>query len=171
LALVLLVGCSGPVISGGAGQWDADGLRFTVPSGWELRASTMSPLGDSRRLFYLATQRLRDDCTGGATAQTCLLPVDELARGGVLVWWQATNCAGPACSLPDGELTQVGGRPAVIVATAQGCGAIGQTDATTYLVSVSPQRLDAVVVCSRDATAAAREALRSLLDAVEWRTP
>jgi len=54
---------------------------------------------------------------------------------------------------------------------AEGCGQIGQTDASAYLVSVSPQRLDTIVVCSRDASTATLRTLRAFLDAVEWRTP
>ncbi len=172
LAVVMLVGCAGPASTGGRPtRWDADGVRFTVPDGWQVRASTMAPLGGARRLLYLATQPLRDDCSGGAGAQTCVLPIDQLAPGGVLVWWHTTTCAGPACSLPGGDLTQVGGRAAVTVPAADGCAAIGQTAASAYLVSVSPQRLDAIVVCSRDASAATLASLRALLDAVEWRTP
>lgn len=172
LGLVVLVGCAGPATLGkGPARWDADGVRFTVPDGWEVRASTMAPLGDARRLFYIATQPLRDDCSGSAGAQICALPIDQLVPGGVLVWWHTTNCAGPACSLPGGDLTQIGGRAAVTVPAADGCAAIGQTAAAGYLVSVSPQRLDAIVVCSRDATAATLAALRAFLDVVEWRTP
>jgi hypothetical protein len=172
VALVLLVGCTAPAASGsGPAQWDADGVRFSIPDGWEVRASTMKPVGDSRRLLYLATQPLRDDCSGSAGVQTCGLPIDQLLPGGVLLGWHTTTCAGPACSLPDGDLTQVGGRAAVIVPAADGCGTIGQTAASAYLVSVSPQRLDAIVVCSRGATAAMLASLRAFLDGVEWRTP
>ncbi len=169
---IVLAACATPTGSrGGLERWDRDGMRFDVPAGWELLASTAAASGGSRRLLYLATQPLRDDCTAGAYAQSCRLPIDELETGGVLLWWHTTNCAGPACSLPDGSLTQVGGRDAVVVPAADGCGGIGQTDASAYLVAVTPQRLDTIVVCSRDASAFTPDTQRAFLDAVEWRTP
>lgn len=167
----LLAACTGPGYDGGGPRWDADGLRFTAPTGWELRAVTAEATGGSRRLFYLATQPLADDCVAEAGAQSCGLPVDQLDPGGLLLWWHTTGCAGPDCSLPDGSATRVGDREAVVVDPANGCAAIGQTDATAYLVQVSPQRLDAIVVCTRDADAATLATLRALLAAIDWRTP
>lgn len=169
---IALMACALPAVSGdGPERWDRDGVRFSVPAGWELLGSTAAASGGSRRLLYLATQPMHDDCTTTAYAQTCNLPIDQLEPGGVLLWWHTTACAGPACSLPDGDLTQVGGRAATAVSPAEGCGQIGQTDASAYLVAVSPQRLDTIVACSRDASAATVETLRAFLDAVEWRTP
>lgn len=169
---IVLSACATPTGSGGGlERWDRDGVRFDVPTGWELLASTAAASGGSRRVLYLATQTMRDDCTTRAYAQTCSLPIDQLKPGGVLIWWHTTICAGSACSLPDGRLTQIGGRAAAAIPPAEGCGVVGQTDASAYLVAVSPQRLDTIVVCSRDADAAQLQALRAFLDAVEWRTP
>lgn len=169
---IALSACAAPTSSGGGlERWDRDGVRFDVPAGWELLASTAATSGGSRRLLYLATQSMRNDCHTGADAQTCSLPIDQLEPGGILVWWHTTACAGPACALPDGGLTQVGGRAATSVPPSDGCGQIGQTDASAYVVAVTPQRLDTIVVCSRDASAATLQALRAFLDAVEWRTP
>lgn len=169
---IVLSACAAPTGSrGGLERWDRDGVRFEVPAGWDLLASTAAASGGSRRLLYLATQPMRGDCTITAYAQTCSLPIDQLEPGGVLIWWHTTTCAGPACALPDGDLTQIGGREATAVPRAEGCGQIGQTDASAYLVAVSPQRLDTIAVCSRDASAATLGELRAFLDAVEWRTP
>ncbi len=169
---IVLSACAVPTGSrGGLERWDREGVRFDVPAGWELLASTAAASGGSRRLLYLATQPMRDDCTTTAYAQTCSLPIDQLEPGGVLVWWHTTLCAGSACSLPDGRFTQIGGRAAVAIPPADGCGQVGQTDPSAYLVAVSPQRLDTIVVCSRDPSAATLRELRAFLDAVEWRTP
>jgi hypothetical protein len=170
--VIVLSACAAPTGSrDGLERWDRDGVRFEVPAGWELLASTAAASGGSRRLLYLATQPMRDDCSTTAYAQSCSLPIDQLELGGVLIWWHTTTCAGPACALPDGDLTQVGGREATAVLPAEGCGQIGQTDASAYLVAVAPQRLDTIAVCSRDASAATLGELRAFLDAVEWRTP
>lgn len=171
MAALALAACAGPGYDAGGPRWDADGLRFTAPTGWALRSSTAARTDGSGRVLYLATQPLRDDCTGEAGAQDCALPLDELEPGGLLLWWHTTSCAGADCSIAEGSLTRVGDREAAVVDPANGCGEIGQTDATAYLVQVSPQRLDAIVVCTRDADDATLAALRGLLAAIDFRTP
>jgi hypothetical protein len=169
--LLLLAACGGPGYAAGGPRWDADGIRFTAPTGWQLRPSGAVRTPASARLFYLATQPLADDCSGSGEMQACRLPVDALEDGGLMLWWHRTTCAGAGCTLPDGSRTQVGDREAVMVDPAEGCGQIGQTDASAWLVQVSPQRLDAIVVCTRNADAETLATLRELLAAVDWRTP
>lgn len=169
--MVLLVACGGPGYAAGGPRWDADGIRFDVPTGWQLRPSSAVRTSASGRLLYLATQPLADDCSGSGEMRACRLPIDALEEGGLLLWWHRTDCAGTACSLPDGTLTRIGDREAVMVDPADGCGQIGQTDASAWLVQVSPQRLDAIVVCTRDAGEQTMATLRALLAAVDWRTP
>jgi hypothetical protein len=65
----------------------------------------------------------------------------------------------------------VGGRAATRVEDASACAGLGATGGEAYFVVVSPQRLDGIVVCERDASEDARGAMRAILEAVEWRTP
>jgi len=68
-------------------------------------------------------------------------------------------------------VTQVGDRQAAAVAAGSVCGTIGETESTAYVVSVSPQRLDALVICARAPSDATRAALAELLAGIDWRTP
>ena len=51
------------------------------------------------------------------------------------------------------------------------CDGLGATSESAYVVTVSPQRLDAIVACDHDAPASVKAELQSLIDSVDWRTP
>ena len=42
---------------------------------------------------------------------------------------------------------------------------------SAYYVTVTPQRVDVLLVCARDPTDATREALLGFLDGILWRVP
>ena len=89
----------------------------------------------------------------------------------MLVTWFAAFCAGSACTPPVGQPLLVGGREASLVSGSTVCASLEPTEDETYFVAVTPQRLDAIVVCQRDAPEAADGALRDMLEHVDWRTP
>ena len=89
----------------------------------------------------------------------------------MLVWWRSSNCAGSGCDLPEGDRLLVGGRQAVKTGGTHPCDVLGATRQEVYMVTVSPQRVDALVVCDRDASPAVRDQLAQMLEGVGWRTP
>jgi hypothetical protein len=97
--------------------------------------------------------------------------VAALDEGSLLVWWIMTTCAGATCELPYGERLLVGGREARKIERTHVCDELGATSEVAYVVTVSPQRLDAIVVCDNDAPASVQDELRSMIDSVNWRTP
>ena len=171
LLATLLVACSAPQSSGPQGaRFDDEGVRFTAPIGWQVEPSGAATSGGGHWLVYLATQAVHERCGVDASGQ-CLPPLDELKPGGVLIAWYTMNCAGPDCTLPDGQPTRVGGREAAVVAARDACGQIGQTEETQYLVAVSPQRIDTIVICGRNTSESTRRTIHDFLDGVGWRTP
>ena len=96
---------------------------------------------------------------------------DGLHAGGTLVWWVARACVAQDCDLPAGPLTQIGNRQGVHGPIEYGCDRDGYTERSAYYVTVTPQRVDVLLVCSRDPTDATREALLGFLDAIRWRIP
>lgn len=171
LLAALLAACSAAQPSGPQGiRFDDEGVRFTAPIGWEVEPSGASTAAGGHWLVYLATQAMHDRCSADASEQ-CLPPLDGLTPGGVLIAWYTMNCAGPDCTLPDGQPARVGGREAAVVAARDACGAIGQTEEEQYLVAVSPQRIDTIVVCGRGTSASTRQTIRAFLETVVWRTP
>lgn len=166
-----LAACSPAQPSGPQGvTFDRDGVRFTAPAGWRVEASGAATSGGGHWLVYLATQAIHDNCRLEGSEQ-CLPPLETLSPGGALIAWHSRNCAGPDCTLPDGQPTRVGGREAAVVAAQDACGGIGETEETQYLVAVSPQRIDTIVICGRGLSDATREAIRVFLENVVWRTP
>jgi len=145
-------------------------VRFTAPVGWQVEPSGSPASSSGHWLVFLGTQALHDQCGAGPTAP-CRPPLDQLLAGGVLIAWYTRNCAGPDCTIPDGQATRVGGREATILASQSSCGEIGETEEADYLVAVSPQRIDTIVVCTRGVTEATQRTIRSFLDGVVWRTP
>jgi hypothetical protein len=170
LLAAALAACSTSAPAASGIPFEGDGMRFVAPPGWDVRTSTMLEYGPGSRVGYLANQPLHDDCTGDP--QVCPGPVDALRDAGMLIVWLTINCAGPRCEPPPGPLTTVGGRIASIAdIPGTACPPIGQTEETVYVVAVSPQRLDTIVVCARWPSAGTRATLRAFLDAVDWRTP
>jgi hypothetical protein len=171
LGALVLAACSRSQPSGPQGvAFEGGGVRFAAPLGWQVAPSGSASSGAGHWLVYLGTQALHDRC-GGDSPGSCRPPVDQLVAGGVLIAWHTRNCAGPDCTLPHGEATRVGGREAIMLASQNSCGQIGETEETDYLVAVSPQRIDTIVVCARAVTEATRRTIRSFLDQVMWRTP
>ena len=118
----------------------------------------------------ISTQNLDPQCDGPGV-RNCRSPVAALADGSQLVWWVTTTCAGAACELPDGERLLIGGREARRIERTGLCDGLGATSESAYVVTVSPQRLDAIVACDKDAPASVQAELQSLIDSVDWRTP
>jgi hypothetical protein len=171
LAVVaLLAACSQP--SGNVLAADRGGFRVAVPAGWEGRATEPADWLDHRTVAILASQPLDPQCVAGASgAGQCTAPLRMLNAGSMLVWWLSENCAGGSCALPDGEPLLVGGRQATQVGGSHLCDALGATSETAYVVVVTPQRLEAIVVCGRDPGDERTAQVRDLLEHVSWRVP
>ena len=169
LMTVALVGGCGPAVPSGSSivAFEDEGLRLTIPPGWdEIRSSEVrSDVG--RTLFYLANQPLQQDCTGDG----CGPPLDALLDGGVLVWWSSARCAGVGCELPGGERLLISGREAARGSDTGVCDPLGSSEEKVYAVSVTPQRLDWIVICARSPADRQRAELAPILDGIEWRTP
>ena len=170
LVVVAITAC-GPAADAGAGKvFDGDGFRVRVPDGWQAQATDPHAWRGGQTIALFSTQALDPQCEG-QEASDCLAPVEELADGSQLVWWVTTNCAGGQCELPDGERLLVGGREARRIESTGLCDEIGATSETAYVVTVSPQRLDAIVACDNQAPASVQAQLQDLIDSVDWRMP
>jgi hypothetical protein len=150
--------------------FDGDGFRVQVPSGWRAEATDPDAWSGGQTIALISTQALDPECDGPGVSN-CRTPVVALDDGSLLVWWVTTTCAGAACELPDGERLLIGGREARRIESTGLCDDLGATSETAYVVTVSPQRLDAIVACDNDASASVQAQLQSLLDSVDWRTP
>lgn len=171
LALIVLVGCAGSASRSAQRvvAFDDVGLRITLPEGWEALRS-IDPLGaEGGSLFYLSNQALGPDCVGADGS--CGLPLSALRDGGVVVWWSTSRCAGVACDLPDGERLLIAGREAASAPDTGACPPVLATEEDVYAVTVTPQRVDWIVVCARLPREAERSAVAMILDGVDWRTP
>ena len=168
LALVL-VACRPP--TGNVLEVGRAGFRVTVPAGWDARGTDRAEWADGRTVALIASQPLAPQCRTSGSARSCTAPLRSLDEGALLVWWLSENCAGTGCEPPDGERLLVGGRPATRISGSHLCAALGATSERAYLVTVTPQRLDALVVCERNASEATQAQLRDLLEHVSWRTP
>jgi hypothetical protein len=151
--------------------FDEEGLRLSLPAGWAAMRSNEAGFRHGRLLFYLSNQSLHADCAAVDHGLACPLPVDALDQRGVLVLWATSSCAGPACELPDGDRRLVSGREAAAGAPTGMCEPIGATEEQVYAVTVTPQRVDWIVICARSPESEERAALVSILDGVDWRTP
>ncbi len=165
-----LAGC-GATSDGTEGTvFEGDGFRVRVPAGWHALATDPHAWRGGQTIGLISNQDLDPQCDGpGAT--NCRLPVEALDDGSQLVWWVTTTCAGAACELPDGEQLLIGGREARRIERTGLCDGLGATSESAYVVTVSPQRLDAIVACDNDAPASVQAELQSLIDSVDWRTP
>jgi hypothetical protein len=173
LSLSLLASCATPGASGGTRvlAFDDVGLRVTVPTGWDGMRSGAVGFGSGRVLFYLSNRELQADCVQQGRDEGCALPVRALDDGGVLLVWATSACAGIACALPDGDRRLISGREAASSPGTGLCDPIGATDEEVYAVTVTPQRVDWIVICARYPGDAERAALASILDGINWRTP
>lgn len=150
--------------------FEGDGFRVRVPDGWHAEATDPDAWRGGRTIALISNQPIDPQCDGpGAT--NCQAPVAALDEGSQLVWWITTTCAGAACALPDGERLLVGGREARRIEGVGLCASLHATSQAAYVVTVSPQRLDAIVTCDNQASASVRAQLQSLIDSVDWRTP
>jgi hypothetical protein len=168
MAAVLLAACGGEQASEPPKlAVDYAGFRLTVPDGWSAEATNNSE-GQLQTVAFLSNLPLELRCTGEGASRHCREPT-SLAEGSLLVTWLAGFC--PACRPPVGEPIVVGGREASLVDGSTICEPLEPTDDETYFVAVTPQRLDAIVVCKHDPPAEADAALRDMLEHVEWSTP
>lgn len=167
---ILLAACSAAPTGPQGTRFDDEGVRFTAPIGWQVEPSGAATGGGGHWLVYLSPQPVHERCGVDASGQ-CLPPLDQLTQGSVLIAWYTMNCAGPDCTLPAGQPTRVGGREAAVVAASGACGEIGQTEETQYLVAVSPQRIDTIVICGRETSESTRRTIHDFLNGVTWRTP
>jgi hypothetical protein len=172
LAIVVLGACGAPR------QTDTEvlvadgvGFRVQIPDGWYAATVDATAWRGGQTLAFISSQPLPPECATDAAGRVCSAPMEVLDRGELLIWWLTARCAGVSCEPPDGERLLVGGRAASQVLGTGHCDELGATAETAYVVAVSPQRLDTIVVCQRDAPASAQAELRDLLDQVDWRTP
>jgi hypothetical protein len=171
--LVLLAACSAadhPVPEGQ--RFEADDVRFVAPAGWVVRQPSGFQSQYNRTVVFLANQPLESECRPEGQGLRCDSPIpDGLRDGGMLVWWVARACVAQHCDLPAAPLMQIGNRQGVHGPVEYGCERDGYTERSAYYVTVTPQRVDVLLVCSRDPTDATREALLGFLDAIRWRIP
>jgi hypothetical protein len=167
---MVLAGCgAGSVNDGAVLSVDHAGFRVPVPDGWYAE-TTNDVAGQLRVVAFLSNEPLGLDCTGAGADRHCSHPT-TLAEGTLVAWWFAASCAGVGCTPPEGEPLLVGGREASRISGSAICDDLGATSNVTYIVAVSPQRLDAIMVCGRNAPASASNELADLLEHVDWRTP
>jgi hypothetical protein len=168
--VLLLGGCGGgSVTGGGLLAVEQTGFRVPLPDGWHAE-TTNDAAGQLRVVAFLSNVPLGLDCTGAGSARHCSHPT-ALAEGSLVAWWFAASCAGVDCTPPAGEPLLVGGREASRISGSAICDDLDATSDATYVVAVSPQRLEAIMVCGRNAPASALDELADILEHVEWRTP
>jgi hypothetical protein len=168
--VILLAGCGGQRGTGEAVLVvEQAGFRVPMPDGWYAE-TTNEAAGQLRVVAFLSNEPLALDCSGAGAARRCNHPT-TLVEGSLLAWWFAASCAGVDCTPPEGEAMLVGGREASRIAGTAICDELDATTGETYVVAVSPQRLDAIMVCGRNAPASALDELADILEHVDWRTP
>ncbi|MDP9469015.1 MAG: hypothetical protein M3P32_09810 [Chloroflexota bacterium] len=173
VAVTLLVACgSSEHPTPGGPSFESDEVRFTAPTGWEMRRSTEISVRGARRFLYLANQPLDDDCSTTGSDILCHPPIDGgLRSGGILVTWVIHLCVAEGCDLPTGPLIAIGNRQGVLAPMDAGCEELEFTERSAHYVSVTPQRVDILITCARDPSDATRLAFLGFLDAIHWRIP
>lgn len=170
----LLASCASTTehpVPGGPSFEDAE-VRFTAPTGWELRRSTEISFGQVGRFVYLANQELHDDCVADDSGVICHPPIDGgLRAGGMLITWVVQSCVAQGCNLPPARLIAIGNRQGVRVPMTEGCEETGFTERSAYYVTVTPQRADVLFTCAREPSDATRSAFLGFLNAIHWRIP
>jgi hypothetical protein len=169
LVLVTATAC-GPAENQNRSAFDGNGFRVRVPDGWQALATDSGSWRGGQTIALISNQALDPQCDGPGESN-CRAPLEALDEGSQLVWWITTTCAGASCELPDGERLLVGGREARRIGDTDLCDSLGATSEVAYVVAVSPQRLDAIVACDKDASTSVQAQLQSLIDSVDWRTP
>ena len=91
------------------------------------------------------------------------------AAGGFRFRTNSTLSTG--CNLPAGDQILIGGRVAVRYPGPGLCDPLQASDEEVVAVTVSPQRVDLVITCTRNANTAARAAVAAMFDSIRWRTP
>lgn len=143
---------------------------MAVPDGWHALATDPDDWRGGQTIALISTQALDPQCDGPGVSN-CRAPVAALDDGSLLVWWVTTRCAGATCELPDGERTLIGGREARRIVDTGLCDGLAASSEEAYVVTVSPQRLDAIVACDNDAAASVHDQLQGLIESIDWRTP
>jgi hypothetical protein len=170
--LLALSACGGaPTSDPGVLAVDSAGFRVAVPAGWHALVTERSDWRDGQTVAVLSTQPLNPQCEASDVPRECRTPLITLDSGALLIWWKSTNCAGTACMPPAGDPALVGGREATRVQGTNVCTGLAATSEAAFIVAVTPQRLDAIVVCQRNAPASVNTAVADLLEHVDWRTP
>lgn len=174
LAGVVLLAACAPAShpAPGGPKVENDEVRFVAPTGWEvLRPTTASP-GLDQVVAYLANQPLHEDCRDVGTEISCGSPLaDGLRAGGMLVVWAGRPCVAQSCVLPPETLIAIGNRQGVKTPVDAGCEGTGFSERSAYYATVTPQRVDILLVCARDPSDATRSAFLGFLDAIRWRIP
>ena len=167
IALAACTSASAPAGSDPSGRWDAGGVRFSAPVAWYLR--TGGGTTGNGVLAFVSNQPM-EACSEDPTP-TCPPPMAQLTAGGVLIGWYATTCVASGCNLPAGGQLLVGGRVAVRYPSPGLCAELLATEVEVVAVTVSPQRVDLIVTCSRDESDETRAQIGQLFDSIQWRTP
>jgi hypothetical protein len=169
-ALLILAACSSSLPDASAGtRWDDQGVQFTAPTGWAVRAGGEG-LPGATVLAFISNQPIHH-CAGEGSPASCPPPIPSLESGGVLIEWYETHCVAAGCDLPAGDQILVGGRVAVRYPGPGLCDPLEASDEEVVAVTVSPQRVDLIITCTRDADDAARAAVAAMFDTIRWRTP
>jgi hypothetical protein len=112
-------------------------LSFTHPSDWKAYPFQWAGELHFQPMVYLSTQAVHDPCSTKGNTTSCSFPVDQLAPGGVLVTWNASNP--PAAGFGEGTRIQVDGHPATRTVTAGGiCNSIGADRTIDVLIHTRP---------------------------------
>ena len=164
LVALTLIACSAPLPAGSPAT--ADGVRVTVPPGWEARFVSPGEMGRLHQLGWLANQRLDPACD----PLSCTDPIERLDPSGVLVGWFSYNCL-PNCQLDDEGRTMIGGREASRRRASGECGSLAAASSELIMVRVSPQRTDILVACAGSDAGPGLDALEDLLASIRWTVP
>ena len=168
--VALLAACASTHPTPAGPAFESAEVRFVAPTGWELREAAAPTNGPARVVAYLANQPLRDACSvaqGGCESPL----VDPLRPDGMLAIWATRLCVAQSCNLPSTDLIRIGNRQGVVVVPDAGCEATGSTERSAYYATVTPQRVDILLVCARNPSDATRSAFLGFLDAIQWRIP
>lgn len=164
IVALAMTACSAPLPAGSPVA--AEGVRVTVPPGWQSRFVAPGETGRLRQLGFLANQPLDPACD----PVSCTDPIERLDPTGVLVGWFTYNCL-PACQLDDQGRTMIGGREASRRMAPGECGPLSAATAELIMVRVSPQRTDILVACAGSDAGPGLDALEDLLASIRWTVP
>lgn len=164
LVALMVVSCAAPLPAGS--PLAADGLRLTVPPGWEARFVAPGETGRVHQLGWLANQTLDPACD----PVSCTKPIERLTPAGILVGWFTYNCL-PNCQLDDEGRTLIGGREASRQRAPGECGTLDAATSELVMVRVGPQRTDMLVACAGADAGPGLDAFEDLLASIRWTVP